>query len=381
MTISAVALIISLSIRDVSRETMSAVQDYYTREVSVFFNVPDPTHSIQTNPPTLRDYRSFADSEYVQDFVLSIPVTISSDSLNAEVTAYAITDENSFNDFSYNQYVIIEGVFPTNGAECIVSSESARKSKLGIGDKLFVEQTGVTLSITGVFSDPAIQGADTKDYRTPLQIKPNDIITVHDFSNNLEDSYVVTGSFFLKSPNSTEVFLDELRDKGLTEDYSISFNQHRYQETMAEIGKSTDVIMTYSLIVILIGVGITFVMNLFAMRGRRYEIGVLRANGMPKGKVLCLLMGEMLILAVIATVIALIAGGLAQTSIIKSVLQMSSGVPQGVKDAIFSGNYSLTQGVITTLIGLMMALVVLSDSVTIGRVMRFDPIKILSERS
>jgi putative ABC transport system permease protein len=350
------------------------------REVSVFYNVPDPTHSVQKNPPTLQDYRSYADSEYVQDFILNIPVKISSENLNEEVTAYAVSDENSFINFGYGQFTLIEGGFPTNGAECIISSECARKSKLEIGDTLFVEQIGGTLAISGIFSDPTIQGTNTKDYRTPLQIKPNDIITLHDFSSNLEDSCIVTGSFFLKSPNNTDVFLDELRDKGLSEDYSISFNQYRYRETMTEINKSTDVIMTYSLIVILIGVGIIFIMNLFAMRGRKYEIGVLRANGMPKGKVLCLMMGEMLILAVIATVIALIVGALAQTAIIKAVLQMSSGVPQGVKEVLSSGNGLLTGSIIATLIGLMMALVVISDSVTIGRVMRFDPIKILSDR-
>jgi ABC-type antimicrobial peptide transport system permease subunit len=47
--------------------------------------------------------------------------------------------------------------------------------------------------------------------------------------------------------------------------------------------------------------------NLFAIRERKYEIGVLRAIGM-QNKSHLLLIGEMLILALIAAVIAIVAG-------------------------------------------------------------------------
>ena len=383
LAIGAISLVISLSVRDISKETMSAVKDYYSREVSIFPDVPDPANNVPENPPTLQDYQKFANSGYVQDFVLDILVTVSSSSgnLNGDITAFAVSDENSFNDLSYGQYVMSEGVFPADRTECIITSECARKNKLGIGDTLYIKETGDVLTITGVFSDQSTPTTATKNYRTPLQIKTGDIITVHGFANGFDSSYIVKGSFFLKSPDQANAFLNELRAKGLSDEYSVSFNQHRFQETMDAINKSTAVIMTYSLIVTLIGVGIVFLMNLFAMRGRRYEVGVLRANGMPKGKVLCLLMGEMLILASIAVVIALIIGALAQPAIISSVLQMSSGVPQSVKDMIFSASGSLTSGVIASVIGLITALVVLSDAATIGKVMQFDPIKILSERN
>jgi putative ABC transport system permease protein len=136
-------------------------------------------------------------------------------------------------------------------------------------------------------------------------------------------------------------------------------------------------------IVAIIGIGVVFLINVLALRERKYEIGVLRAIGMSKIKVMTLLMSEMLILALFSSVIALLAGIFVNPSAVNVMKRVTLGghLPSPLMSEILGLKASLSGLVIMEVILLSILLVFIAGSMTIASITRFDPVKILSERN
>ena len=79
--------------------------------------------------------------------------------------------------------------------------------------------------------------------------------------------------------------------------------------------------MTFLIIILIVGAIILAVINILNIRDRKYEIGVLRAIGMSKTKLILSLLTELFIVTVIAFIIGIIGGKLLSQPVTNKMLE------------------------------------------------------------
>jgi putative ABC transport system permease protein len=158
------------------------------------------------------------------------------------------------------------------------------------------------------------------------------------------------------------------------------------------------------IVVLVFGGSIIALLSSIAIRERKYEIGVLRAMGMKIRKVALGLWVEMLIITFVCLAVGLGFGKLAAQPIANTMLagqieaveaseeEQSSGAmmmmmpPQSSSssaDAEPLSNIDISMGLETTLqiMGIALLLATLAGLVSISRITKYEPIKILMERN
>ena len=80
----------------------------------------------------------------------------------------------------------------------------------------------------------------------------------------------------------------------------------------------------FLLVILLIGAVILIVLNIFNVRERKYEIGVLTAMGMKKGKVALQFLTEIFTVTLTAVIIGIIIGAVSSVPVTNALLEKSS---------------------------------------------------------
>ncbi len=404
LTIVTTSALIGLSVFNTTGKIVRETENYYLGEVTI--NKKNPANQDDKPAVSAADYEKYANSAYLKSYVIykSMPVFVNGLSLfdeeylteenpgaNKKISksnsrVFGLLDEKSSDDFSYGERVITSGAFPQNSSECMISENLAERNSLKVGDSISLtvglEQSEKTLSVSGIFKDSTVERRQA-NHRSPQLNTRNDIITSYSFFEEIERSLDEAASFLLKDSGSLAAFEAELRSEGLPEDYTVEYNTARYNEANAEIKKMSGVVSGFFAIIAFIGISIIFLVNLFALRERKYEIGVLRAIGASKGRVTVILVGEMLILSIFSVLIALIIGSLVNPRVIEFMmaLEMNHELPSALKNIMSGLGKTLPLSALLELPLMSVLTVFLSGSMTISSIMRFDPIKILSERS
>ncbi len=243
----------------------------------------------------------------------------------------------------------------------------------------------------------------------------------------------VTPTFILKDPDSVDAFREDLEKMGLNQYFTLETNLDAFKESLRPINNLTSFATTFLLLVLAIGSVILIVINFINIRERKYEIGVLRAIGMKKHKVALQFVSELFIVTFIAFIVGSAIGSAASVPTANFMLKnqfnarqeqqqrinrnfgrfgefgdnrpdvrSGSGIfgprferPafgrfQGINEffGLRSGANYITQinAVINAEVIAQMALigillVLFSSSVAIIFILRFEPLKILSNRS
>lgn len=97
---------------------------------------------------------------------------------------------------------------------------------------------------------------------------------------------LVNAKYCLKNPSMLKDFEAELRAKGLDEYYLVSTDEAGYQKVVGPVEGLRKISLTFMIIVLIFGAVILIILSSIAIRERKYEIGVLRAMGMKKGKII-----------------------------------------------------------------------------------------------
>ena len=185
--------------------------------------------------------------------------------------------------------------------------------------------------------------------------------------------------------------------------------------------------MFFILVVILIiGAAILIVLNIFNVRERKYEIGVLTAMGMKKGKVALQFMFETLIVTMIAIIIGACVGAVSSVPVTNKLLESQIASQQQSQTSIennfgrpggsgnrpggnmpqmpggFGGNFNdieniddlfnstanyvseidsaMNLTVVVQMLGIGLLLTIIASAASISFIMRYDPLKILANR-
>jgi len=198
-----------------------------------------------------------------------------------------------------------------------------------------------------------IHGADIRESRTSI--------------NGIEAIY------YLKQPEMLENFEAELRSKGLPDNYSVVSEASSFENVAGHLENLQSLTLTFLIIVLVLGAFIMVLLSAISIRERKYEIGVLRAMGMKKKKVALGLWVEIFAITCICFVLGMSAGIMLSQPVSNMILA-------GQTDSI---NVNVSVSVLTAIqiLGVSTFLASIAGVISISRITKCEPIKILMERN
>ncbi|MDR1629221.1 MAG: ABC transporter permease [Oscillospiraceae bacterium] len=326
---------------------------------------------------------------------------------------------------------------------CVISEELAAFNSLAVGDTIMLtnpdnEEQYFTFTITGVYSYTSTSSSDEfgRNFSTAMDpanriytsytalnkfiayTKENAEVTTDD--NGREQttalSGTTSGTYLFASVEDYEAFAEDAKTMGLGDSYTVSSSDlSSYEESLVPIQNTAKFANLMLWVVLAVGGAILVVLNIFNIRERKYEVGVLTAIGMKKRKVATQFVAELLAVTLIAIVAGSGVGAVLSVPVSDALLasqieaqetkeseqsesfgrpgQSMQGAGGGTGSSQQSFGNSAQVDYITTLsaktdfwvLGQLMAIGILltffASLVAVVFVMRYEPLKILSERA
>ena len=315
---------------------------------------------------TVSDIENYADSDYVSSYYYTLDTSLSSDDIEAidmseklepkdngnapnsempdrgqgkenmgsqgdyKITAYS--DPSYIENFINGTSRITSGSMITKDDEenhIVISEELATQNDLEVGDEITFylpsdSSITYTFEITGIFETTDDSASDDFMNIKALNTQNQIYTTVTAINNILEDddsSNSLNATIYLKNQDDLEAYTEEVKDKGLSDYYTLSDNTDEITSTLTPIKNISNFSMTFLIIILIVGAIILAVINILNIRDRKYEIGVLRAIGMSKTKLILSLLTELFIVTVIAFIIGIIGGKLLSQPVTNKMLE------------------------------------------------------------
>ena len=117
-------------------------------------------------------------------------------------------------------------------------------------------------------------------------------------------------------------FEEEVRVLGLSDEYTVnSTDLNQYESSLLPLETLSTMAGWFLLVVLLIGAVVLVVLNIFNIRERKYEIGVLTAMGMKKFKVAMQFLTEIFVITIVAVIFGAIIGGAVSVPVSNALLE------------------------------------------------------------
>ncbi|MDR1409305.1 MAG: ABC transporter permease [Oscillospiraceae bacterium] len=355
------------------------------------------------------------------------------------VTGYS--SESAMTRFMSGQSQITDGAMFDAAASdynCLISNELAVFNGLSVGSKIILtnpnhEEETYTFTVVGIYTN-ASSDTESGQLRFGTANDPANLICVSFLTlNTLAEqsaaaaitetdengrettsaiSLQTAGTYVFGSKNDYDSFGEELRSKGLSEYYSLSSSDvNSYESSIVPLENLSGFATTLLIIILAVGAVILIVLNIFNIRERKYEVGVLTAIGIKKAKVAAQFVMELLVVTLIATVIGTGIGAIASVPISNNLLEtqvkaqesaqttqeQNFGRPGGggfggmapenaegsgqAVEYVDSINASVNINILLQLIGVGILLTILSSMAGVVFVLRYDPLRILANRA
>ena len=222
-------------------------------------------------------------------------------------------------------------------------------------------------------------------------------------------------------------FTEEVYELGLDESYIVqSSDITSFENSIAPLTTLSTMAGWFLVVILIIGGVILVVLNIFNVRERKYEVGVLTAMGMKKWKVAAQFICEILVVTMLAVVIGAIIGAVSSVPVTNALLEsqiasensqqsqieqnfggrpvnMGGGFPGGnmptdipdmpgggkkpledmlggAADYISEVDSAMNLTVVFQMIGVGLLLTLVASAASVLFIMRYDPLKILANR-
>lgn len=321
---------------------------------------------------------------------------------------------NAMSDFAEGIYTVSEGemISNFNEMECIINSELATLNNVEIGSTITLKNSNNDKSyefkVVGFYKE----NSNNDDSKSMYSKAVNTIITGSQVVEKIasEDESIITSinpSFIIKDEESIEKFEQELKEKGLSEYYTISTNIEELKKATKSISNVKTFAITFLLITFAIATVILFVINMINIRERKYEIGVFRTIGLSKVKLTLQFVLELLFVAIISLVIGALIGATLTKPVGNHLLQNEISENEASSQEIannfgdefdkskiekrFNGEVYVQKIekidavvnyiIVLQMLGIGVALVFVSSIASMISIQRFSPLTILKERS
>lgn len=250
--------------------------------------------------------------------------------MNGAFTIIGYSSYEAMSDFINGSYTITEGTvsndFTSNG--CVVSEELATLNELEVGDTIKLvnpddDDLTYELEITGIYKENT---EDSSDMTNMFSSSVNSIITnatqLEKIIADDEDlSVTITPTFILTDSSVVEKFSEEVKEKGLSEYYTVTDNLDTVESATKSISNVKTFATTFLIITLIIGGVVLLVINMINIRERKYEIGVLRTIGMRKSLVIAQFMIELLVVCLFGLLIGAGVGAVSSVNVANSLLE------------------------------------------------------------
>ena len=337
---------------------------------------------------------------------------------------------------------------------CVISEELAMYNELAVGDTIIItnpslETETYTLTVSGIYTSSenndfsmsmfgASQDPANRIYMSAAALQTvldaseeNSTTITNDYGRESESKITGTlsATYSFADTESYYAFETEVRSLGLSEDYKVSSSDiSAYENSLAPLETLSTMAGWFLIVILIIGGVILVVLNIFNVRERKYEVGVLTAMGMKKWKVAVQFMCEILVITMIAVILGAGIGAVSSVPVTNALLegqvesqnsqqsQMEQnfgrpgdfgggfpggnmgGMPSDLPDDIGGGknpfgdmfegaaNYitevdsAMNLTVVFQMIGVGLLLTLVASAASVLFIMRYDPLKILANR-
>lgn len=270
-----------------------------------------------------------------------------------DFTVIGYSSDAAMTDFINGTSTITEGTVFDEGTEkleCIISSELATYNSIEVGDTVIItnpndEDETYELTVVGIFensqstvtsgsmmagfstsTDPANQIYLSYTALKSITTASSENATVEED----EDTGITTttalpeqesGTYVFDTVDDYEAFEKAVYEMGLDESYIVSSSDvSSYEQSVVPLENLSEMATYFLVVVLAIGAVVLIVLNIFSVRERKYEVGVLTAIGMKKYKVSIQFMLETLIIAVFAVFLGGVVGAVSAVPVTNSLL-------------------------------------------------------------
>jgi putative ABC transport system permease protein len=381
---------------------------------------------------------------------------------SGDFTLKGFSGDSALTEFVDASAKIVEGeVFSFDEADnnCIITQEFASFNDLSVGDTITTTNPNNSaesykFNIVGIYEKT--DTTSTSDFRMSTALDPANAIYVN-FSTlkAVEESSsktsvsvtrtsprgesvgtttstltpTVSNTYVFGNKSDYDQFTTDVRNLGLSEDYTVaSADVQNFEASLVPLNNLSKFAGTFLIVVLLIGAVVLTVFNIFNIRERKYEIGVLTAIGIKKPKVAVQFVVELLIITVVAVCLGAGVGAAASVPVNNHLLESQistqqsqtesqtqgfgreaapggSGGPSGSArggGGSFGGgapsasglpnfgssevkyldkvNASVNLNVLLELMGISLLLAIISSTVSVGFICRYEPLQILADR-
>ena len=254
---------------------------------------------------------------------------IETNSLNGDFTVVGYSSYDGMSDFVSGNYTITDGEISTdfNSNDCVISSELAELNSLSVGDTITLvnpnnSKKTYSLTITGIYTDNT---SDSASMDKMFSNSANKIITNSNLVTSMvsDDSTLkttITPTYILRSKYVTDDFADEVKSKGLSDNYEVTNNLDSISSETESISNVSNFATTFLIVTLVIGGVVLLIINMINVRERKYEIGVLRTIGMSKIAVISQFVFELLMVSLIGLLLGAVIGSASSVSIANGLL-------------------------------------------------------------
>lgn len=378
---------------------------------------------------------------------------------SGDFTIVGYSSDSAMTAFVSGNASILEGgsMFEEGTSEyvCVISEELAIYNGLSVGDTITLvnpslETETYALTISGIYTSSQTNDfsmsmfGTSQDPANKIYMSANTLQAILDASAaaNTKVTNETTGretdSKITSTLAATYTFADadayyafeaEVRQLGLSDSYAVSSTDiTSFENSLAPLNTLSTMAGWFLLVILLIGGVILVVLNIFNVRERKYEVGVLTAMGMKKWKVAAQFMCEILVVTMIAVILGAGIGAVSSVPVTNALLEnqiasqsaqqsqaeqnfgrpgnmgggMMGGFPGGNMpsdfpsdmggknpfDDMFGGaadyitqvDSAMNLTVVFQMMGVGLLLTLIASAASVLFIMRYDPLKILANR-
>ncbi|MBR3878999.1 MAG: ABC transporter permease [Clostridia bacterium] len=375
-----------------------------------------------------------------------------------DFTVIGYSSDSSMTAFVNGNASILEGgtMFEegTSDYVCVISEELAIYNDLAVGDTVIITNSSLetetyTLTISGIYTSSETNNFDNamfdrgQDPANQIYMSANALQAILDASESVsttvtddygrESESKITGTlaatYSFADTDDYYAFEQEVRTLGLDDSYTVSSTDiTAFENSLTPLNTLSTMAGWFLLVILIIGGIILVVLNIFNVRERKYEVGVLTAMGMKKWKVAAQFMCEILVVTMLAVVIGAGIGAVSSVPVTNALLEgqaqsqsnqqsqmeqnfgrpgdfgggfpggnmpsdMPSDIPDmgggknpfgdmfgGAADYITEVDSAMNLTVVFQMIGVGLLLTLIASAASVLFIMRYDPLKILANR-
>ena len=375
---------------------------------------------------------------------------------SGDFSVIGYSSDSSMTAFVNGTASIVDGSMFEEGTSellCVISEELAMYNGLAVGDTIIVtnpslESETYTLTISGIYTSSenndfsmsmfgASQDPANRIYMSASALQAvldaseeSSTTITNDYGRETESKITgtLTATYSFADTDAYYAFEEEVRALGLDESYTVSSSDiTAFENSIAPLNTLGTMAGWFLLVILIIGGIILVVLNIFNVRERKYEVGVLTAMGMKKWKVAAQFMCEILVVTMIAVVLGAGIGAISSVPVTNALLEgqvesqnnqqnqmdqnfgrpgnMGGGFPGGrpsdmpsdmpdmgggnnpfgemfggAADYITEVDSAMNLTVVFQMIGVGLLLTLIASAASVLFIMRYDPLKILANR-